>query len=265
MFNAGWVEAIRPPGGPALERRQLPDPHPLADQTLEFSACESMAKDSAVISAASSVQPDVKHEQMMKTAAAPGSIAYAWPKLAILVATILLGVSTLFSYWALTLHAPQYPDGLKIVLASSSVSGDVREVDGLNHYIGMMPLNDAASFERSIAPYAITLFVIMGLLAVILSTRWAPLLAVPIILFPFVYFVDLYFWLYRAGHNLDPTAALSSSVKPFTPAILGEGIVGQFSTTAMFQAGWFIAVAAAVLAAMGILGLRRRNARATAS
>jgi hypothetical protein len=225
-----------------------------------------MAKDRAVISAASSsIQPEVRTTQSARTKAAPGSIRYAWPKLAILAATILLVVSTLFAWWALTLHAPQYPDGLEIVISTNSVTGDVREVDGLNHYIGMMPLGDAASVERMIAPWAITLFVIMGVLAVVLTPRWAPWLAVPIILFPFVFAADLYFWLYRAGHNLDPTAALSSSVKPFTPAILGEGIVGQFSTTAMFQTGWFIAVAGAVLAAAGIVALQRRAKPVTSS
>lgn len=224
-----------------------------------------MAKDSAVISAALPVQSETDETKTANAKTAPGSIAYAWPKLAILLATLLLIVSTLFSYWALTLHAPQYPDGLKIVIGTQSVTGDVREVDGLNHYIGMMPLGDAADFERSIASWAITLFVILGVLAVILSPRWAPYLAIPIILFPFAFAADLYFWLYRAGHNLDPTAALSSSVKPFTPAILGEGIVGQFSTTAMFQTGWFIAVAGAVLAALGIFELRRRARREAAS
>ena len=34
---------------------------------------------------------------------------------------------------------------------STKLTGDVSEVDGLNHYIGMMKLNDAAAIERQIA------------------------------------------------------------------------------------------------------------------
>jgi hypothetical protein len=177
------------------------------------------------------------------------------------VAAVLLAVSTIFEFWALTLHAPQYPGGLEVTVFTHKVTGDVREVDGLNHYIGMMPLGDAAELERSVATYAIVAFVIMGVLAALLRPKWTALLALPIVLFPFVFAIDLYYWLRHAGHNLDPTAALSSSIKPFTPAILGEGIVGQFSTTAMFGLGWFIALAGAILAAIGIVArLRQRTA-----
>jgi hypothetical protein len=187
------------------------------------------------------------------------SIPYV--RILFVVAAVLLAVSTIFEFWALTLHAPQYPGGLEVTVFTHKVTGDVREVDGLNHYIGMMPLGDAAELERSVATYAIVAFVIMGVLAALLRPKWTALLALPIVLFPFVFAIDLYYWLRHAGHNLDPTAALSSSIKPFTPAILGEGIVGQFSTTAMFGLGWFIALAGAILAAIGIVArLRQRTA-----
>jgi copper chaperone NosL len=179
------------------------------------------------------------------------------PRVLILLAAILLGLSVVFEYWSLTLHAPQYPDGLEVTIFTHEVVGDVSEVDGLNHYIGMMPLAEAAELERDIASAATIIIVALGIAAAILRPRLSALLAVPIALFPIVFAADLYFWLYKAGHDLDPTAALSSSIKPFTPAILGEGIVGQFSTTAHFGAGFWIAVAAAVLAIVGIVSRMR--------
>lgn len=188
-------------------------------------------------------------------------ISIPWFRLLLAFSGVMLAVSTAFSWWALTLHAPQYPGGLEITVFTHKVTGDVREVDGLNHYIGMMPLGDAASLERSVATYAIIAFVIMAFAAAALKRRWAPWLVLPIVIFPFVFAADLYFWLYRAGHNLDPTAALSSSIKPFTPAILGEGIVGQFSTTAMFGPGWFVAAAGSLVALIGMIGLLRRGRR----
>ena len=84
-------------------------------------------------------------------------------------------------------------------------------------------------------------------------------LATPIVLFPFVFAADLFIWLYRAGHDLDPTAALSSSIQEFTPAIIGEGVVGQFSTTAFFGLGFFIALAASILALAGIIARLRQK------
>ncbi len=178
-------------------------------------------------------------------------------RMLIQIAALLLAVSLAFSYWSLTLHAPQYPDGLEVTIFTHKVVGDVSEVDGLNHYIGMMPLAEAAEFERSIAAAATVIIILAAFVASILRPRWTALLALGVVLFPLVFAADLYFWLYKAGHDLDPTAALSSSIKPFTPAIIGEGIVGQFSTTAYFGVGFWIAIVAAVLATVGIIGRMR--------
>lgn len=186
------------------------------------------------------------------------------PRTLIMLAAILFAASVAFEYWSLTLHAPQYPDGLEVTIFTHEVVGDVSEVDGLNHYIGMMPLAEAAEFERKIAGPATVIIILAAFVASVVRPRWSALLAIGVVLFPIVFAIDLYFWLYRAGHDLDPTAALSSSIKPFTPAILGEGIVGQFSTTAHFGTGFWIAVAAAVLALVGIVG-RMREGRSRAA
>jgi copper chaperone NosL len=188
-------------------------------------------------------------------------IGFSWPRVIILISALWLGVATIFPFWSLTLHAPQYPDGLVVTLYTYKITGDVREIDGLNHYIGMMPLDQAAEFERTIAIPAVVVIILLGITGALLRRKWTALLALPIALFPIVFAVDLFYWLYHAGNNLDPTAPLSSSIKPFTPAILGEGVVGQFSTTANFTAGFWIAVAAALLATTGIVGMLRRSAQ----
>jgi hypothetical protein len=177
-----------------------------------------------------------------------------------LLAGLVFAASVLFQYWSLTLHAPQYPDGLEVTIFTHKVVGDVSEVDGLNHYIGMMPLAQAAEIERNIATPATIIIIVLAMVAAFLRDKWTSLLAVGIVLFPVVFFIDLYFWLYKAGHDLDPTAALSSSIKPFTPAILGEGVVGQFSTTASLGFGFWLAVIAAMMALAGIVGRLREKA-----
>lgn len=202
--------------------------------------------------------PVVAPERRVTTA---GS-AHLWPRLAIAAAALLLGLATLLPFWTLTLHAPQYPKGLSITLYTQQVTGDVAEVDGLNHYIGMMKLANAAVFERRIAKAAIAAIVVLGLVAAALRHRLAALLAIPIIAFPLVFVADLFYWLYRAGHELDRTAALSTSIKPFTPRLLGLGRVGQFSTTAQFDLGFYLALLAAVIALVGIVLRFRRGTTA---
>lgn len=176
-----------------------------------------------------------------------------WVRILMALSTLLFAISHIWKYWELRLNAPQYPGGLFVSVYTHDVRGDVSEVDGLNHYIGMAPLAEAAEIERSIAPYAIVAFIILGIAAIFLRKKWAPLLLVPIILFPIVVFVDLFAWLYYFGHNLDPTAALSGAIDEFTPAILGRGVVGQFTTDASMGLGWWIAVVAAVLALAAIV------------
>lgn len=197
-----------------------------------------------------------------KVAATPRtrSRRFGWPRVLLLLSVLFLGISNIFEYWSLTLNAPQYPDGLKVTLFTHKLEGDVREVDGLNHYIGMMPLGDAAGFERSIAKVALGAFMLLGVLAALLRPAKAAWLALPIILFPMAFVADLYFWLRKAGQDLDPTAALSSSVEPFTPTIFGHGAVGQFSTDAMFGLGFALASVAAILALAGLIGRVREPA-----
>lgn len=165
----------------------------------------------------------------------------------LIAAGALLLVSLLLPYWQITLHAPQYPKGLNVQAYAYQLAGDVSEVDGLNHYIGMMKLNDAATIERTIALAAIPLIALLTVASFWLRGIWRILARAPIVIFPIAFAVDLFAWLYYAGHSLDPQAALSSSIKPFTPQIIGVGRIGQFSTEAMFQPGFFLAVIAAII------------------
>lgn len=167
-------------------------------------------------------------------------------------AVLLLLISIFLPYWSLTLHAPQYPGGLKINLYVNHVTGDVQEIDGLNHYIGMRSMEDAAPLERTLS---ITMIIGIGLLAVAAIYIHSPVavfFSLPAFLFPAIFLGDLYFWLWNFGTNLDPKAPLSSSVKPFVPPLLGEGNVGQFKTVAAWDIGLIMAILASILILVGL-------------
>ncbi len=168
------------------------------------------------------------------------------------LAAALLVTSTFFPYWKMRLNAPQYPQGLYIVVYVDRMEGDIREIDGLNHYIGMKPLEEAAQLERTLAPIAIAVMALFIIGVAFIHSKWFAVLAIPVMLFPFIFLLDMFVWLYYYGHSLDPQAPLSSSIKPFTPTVLGTGTVGQFSTTATLQIGWYMALAAAILTAIGL-------------
>lgn len=163
--------------------------------------------------------------------------------LLIVVGTSAL-VALLLPWWHITMHAPQYPDGLNVTVGLFSVSGDVAEVDDLNHYIGFRPLGTIAQEERKAAWLAIPAALLPLLGALGFLRRWAWLTSIPTALVGPFFVVDLATWMWYAGHHLDPHAALSSSVAPWTPHFLGSGGVGQFHTFAMFDIGFLCATIA---------------------
>jgi hypothetical protein len=188
---------------------------------------------------------------------AAGGLRYRIPTMLFIAARIVLLISIFLPYWRMTLEAPQYPDGLHVEAFVNRLTGDVREIDGLNHYIGMRPLNEAAQLERSLSIAVIISLTLLLEGALYVRTRWAALLAIPAIVFPVFFLVDLYLWLDHFGQNLDPHAALSNAIAPFTPPVLGVGVIGQFKTIASAGPGLIMAYASSALLITGLFFHRR--------
>jgi hypothetical protein len=177
-----------------------------------------------------------------------------------LIAAVLLLISIPFPYWGMELQAPQYPQGLHMRVYVDHMTDDnvadtideVHEIDGLNHYIGMKSLYDAAKVERSLAIPGFIAAAILLVIAALLQRRWAWLLSLPAVTIPFVFLGVMALWLTYYGQNLDPYAPLSSAIQPFSPPVLGEGIIGQFKTVASVFTGWYLALGAAVLVVIGV-------------
>lgn len=167
----------------------------------------------------------------------------------LLAAAALLLVSLARPYWTMRVRAPQYPKGLALVVYAHRLDGDVREIDMLNHYIGMKPLQDGARMERRLAvPGLLAAALALGLLGWrSRSPRWAAGLAAPAVLVPPLFALDLYYWLRTFGLHLNPKAPLSSAIKPFVPPLAGHGKIAQFDVVSGFGPGFWCAVAAGLL------------------
>jgi len=191
------------------------------------------------------LDPDVK--VLLPDGSTRQLLDYLLPSALLMAAALLLMVSLFVPYWSMTMTAPQYPKGLKVDVYVTHLDGDVREIDGLNHYLGMPPLDEGGRFERSIAPLAIVAFGLLLVAGVFVHNQWAALLALPVIGYPLVFLADLWWILYQYGHSIDPESALGGAIQPFTPPLLGQGKVGQFGTIANWEIGLFLAFAAAAL------------------
>ncbi|MDX1577210.1 MAG: hypothetical protein R3266_01950 [Gemmatimonadota bacterium] len=165
--------------------------------------------------------------------------------------------------WQITLHAPQYPGGLTVDIYANTVGGDLQEVNGLNHYIGMAEIHPDEFPEFKFIPFFILRFLAFAGLAFLVAR--IPIAAIGYIdfaLFGVVMLADFQGWLTRYGQNLDPAAAIE--IEPFTPKFLGTTEVGQFAVTS------FPTIATGLMALAGLAGpaillyeWRRRRAGAS--
>jgi copper chaperone NosL len=166
-------------------------------------------------------------------------------------------ISLFLPYWQITMYAPQYPDGLTVTSYVNRMGGRVDEVNILNQYIGMKPLESAAKMEKRFAVVLIVAMALLVVAAVKIHSPFAAWLSLPAILYPLIFLGDLQFWLADFGLNLDPRAPLNMSVKPFVPHVLGVGYVGQFKSVALPCSGLILAILATILILTG-LWLQRR-------
>ena len=198
------------------------------------------------------IGPRVSLRQM-----AEGRAQFLLPTVLLGIAVLLFLVSVFMPYWSLRLNAPQYPQGLFVHAYLNHLEGDVREIDGLNHYIGMRPLAEAAQLERSLSLIAVGALALLVAGAIFIHNKWAALFCLPALLYPLIFLADLQYWLASFGTNLDPKAPLSSSIEPFVPPVLGKGFVGQFSTVATPGPGLILATVASLLVIAGLYFHRR--------
>lgn len=173
-------------------------------------------------------------------------------RLMLLAAAVLLVATYFFPLWNLTMFAPQYPDGLRLDIYSYTLSGgnngqDIREINVLNHYIGMQDLVNESFTEFNWMPFVIGALGLLIMRAAVHGTV-AALLDVTML---FVYFGAFSLWsfgykLYRYGHDLDPAAAVQ--VPPFMPPMFGYQQIANFEVYSYPRAASY-----AMLAVVGLL------------
>jgi copper chaperone NosL len=162
-------------------------------------------------------------------------------RLVLVVLVVPLILSFTAPLWRISLTAPQYPAGLTMDIYAHRLDGghgghDIKEINTLNHYIGMHAIDRAELSELDWMPFAIIALALLALrCAAIGNVRMLIDLAV-ITGFIASYSLGRFAYrLYVYGHTLDPTAPLS--IAPFTPAILGRKQIANFATESLPQLG----------------------------
>jgi hypothetical protein len=178
----------------------------------------------------------------------------------------LIGFKTM-PVWRVSLEAPQYPkaafpDGIPVFFNLTDWSGKVHEMNVINHYIGMAPMEVGAIFLRQIVPIMyLMFFVMLTLYFFYKGPGWWLLGVIPACL-PWFYLAFFSRWLYWFGHNLQPWGAFK--VKPFMPTVFGDGKVAQFTTHSYPTIGFFVLLGVFILLILSVL-IRRKALKDAAS
>jgi hypothetical protein len=145
--------------------------------------------------------------------------------------------------WAVSLEAPNYPkkafpEGIPVFFHFDGYSGEVHEMNTINHYVGMDPMWVGGTIEREIGIYAL-LFLSLGIIFFILYNNkiFNYLMLIPASL-PFLFIADYSYWLYWFGHNLHDWGAFK--IKPFMPTVFGDGKIAQFVTHSYPTIGFYM-------------------------
>ena len=119
-------------------------------------------------------------------------VDYLLPSAILMLASLLLMTSIFLPYWSMTMTAPQYPKGLRVDVYVNHLVGDMREIDELNHYLGMPPLDEGGRLERAFSVYAVIALGLLLVAGVFIGNQWAGVLAIPVLLYPLVFLADLW-------------------------------------------------------------------------
>lgn len=164
-------------------------------------------------------------------------------RLLLIVSAVTLLLVVWLPMWRIDLTAPQYPEGLKMLIYPNHLGGDVDIVNGLNHYIGMKAIREADFPEFKILPGIFAVFSILLLATALLNKRrMLQIVFLLFLVFGAVAMYDFWKWEYNYGHNLNPDAPIIVPGMAYQPPLVGFKQLlnfGAYSIPAI--GGWLFA------------------------
>ncbi len=166
---------------------------------------------------------------------------------------LLLGALALLAVlvtpiWRIDLQAPQYPEGLRMLIYANSLQGNIDIINGLNHYIGMQSLHATDFPEFVVLPWIIAFFVALFVsTAVFLQRKMLWVLFFLYVGFGVLAMVDFWRWEYHYGHNLNPAAAIVVPGMSYQPPLIGFKQLLNFGAYSIPDTGGWLFMGVGVL------------------
>ena len=165
------------------------------------------------------------------------------------VAALLMVSAYYVPLWQILMWAPQYPEGLEMDIWINDITGDVKIISALNHYIGMKHIEVEMFPEFGYMIYIVGFLIGVGLVTALLNRRFLLwIFCLLLVATGVAALVDFYLWGYDYGHNLDPTAAIVVPGMSYQPPLIGTKQLLNFTAFSGPDIGGWIFMASALLA-----------------
>lgn len=179
-------------------------------------------------------------------------------------ASLILLLVYLFPIWNIDLDAPQYPEGIGLRIWISQITGekefDLKNLNGLNHYIGMKTIEPDAIPELKYMPFILAFFIVAGLTVSFIKKR--NLIVIWLVLLLIVMSIglyDFYMWGYDYGHNLNPNAPIKVPGMSYQPPVIGTKKLLNITATSLPGIGGLVIFISIVFASASYLIDKKRK------
>lgn len=183
----------------------------------------------------------------------------------IAVAALVMAAAYILPLWRVDLIAPQYPEGLGMLIRINGVDGlkenDLNSINGLNHYIGMKAIEPDAIPELKWMPWILAGLIVAGLAVAGLGRRLPLFLygaGLALVLGAGLW--DYWRWGYDYGHDIDRDhAIIKIPGMTYSPPLLGKKKLLNFTATSWPSGGGIALGLAAGLVAAAVVTTARRT------
>lgn len=171
-----------------------------------------------------------------------------WVKWILVLCCIGLIAVLFFPMWRIDLQAPQYPEGLRLLIYPDKIGGNVDIINGLNHYIGMKTMHTEDFVEFTVLPYIISFFAVSFLLVAVAGRKkLLYILFILFVSFGIIAMYDFWRWEYNYGHNLNPEAAIIVPGMAYQPPLIGFKQLLNFGAYSIPDIGGWIFIVVGLL------------------
>ncbi|NNF01269.1 MAG: hypothetical protein HKN22_01150 [Bacteroidia bacterium] len=166
-----------------------------------------------------------------------------------------------FPLWRITLLAPQYPDGVTLLIYINKIGGaeegTLQNINILNHYVGMKPIVPESIPELVYFPWVTIAFTVLAVIAAAIHKKWLYITWVSLLIVGISLGIyDFYLWEYDYGHNLDPKAPMVFEDQTYQPPLIGRKTLLNFVALSYPHVGGYLI---GLSIALGLLAIKLKK------